>query len=377
MRALMSPDSPLPAIDLALRAGLASLMAFAAALLLRDHGRSVTARLAAACGIGVAAYALCALPGFIAPPPSAWKLPLVALATGNAVVFWLFSRALFDDDHRLRAWHGALWAALSMLGIVNFLMDAAGAPAARPVGIAITLATVVFSLLAVAQSLATWRADLIEKRRRLRVFIVGGGAAYTLATSLARLTLPPRTAADDAALLSLVDAIALGALAVTVTWHLLEARGARSVLFEPPPVHARTVDAPPTEAEPADPGLLAALERLMTTERIYREEGLTIGTLAARLEVPEHKARRLINQALGHRNFNAFVNRYRLADAKRALADPAQAEVPVLTIALGAGFQSIGPFNRAFKADTGVTPTTFRKEANAASASTMSRTGGT
>jgi AraC-like DNA-binding protein len=33
----------------------------------------------------------------------------------------------------------------------------------------------------------------------------------------------------------------------------------------------------------------------------------------------------------------------------------------VLTIALAAGFQSIGPFNRAFKAATGQTPTEFRR----------------
>lgn len=33
----------------------------------------------------------------------------------------------------------------------------------------------------------------------------------------------------------------------------------------------------------------------------------------------------------------------------------------MLTIALDAGFQSIGPFNRAFKADTGMTPTEYRR----------------
>jgi len=35
--------------------------------------------------------------------------------------------------------------------------------------------------------------------------------------------------------------------------------------------------------------------------------------------------------------------------------------VPILTIALDAGFQSIGPFNRAFKAHTGMTPSEFRR----------------
>ena len=58
------------------------------------------------------------------------------------------------------------------------------------------------------------------------------------------------------------------------------------------------------------------------------------------------------------------------AALRRSLAlDPGQKEVPVLTIALDAGFQSIGPFNRAFKAATGLTPTEFRRLAAAKNAS--------
>ena len=71
--------------------------------------------------------------------------------------------------------------------------------------------------------------------------------------------------------------------------------------------------------------------------------------------------RRLINQRLGYRNFNVFLNKHRIEEAKAALADPTQAEVPVITIAMDAGFQSLGPFNRAFKATTGVTPTEYRR----------------
>ena len=48
-------------------------------------------------------------------------------------------------------------------------------------------------------------------------------------------------------------------------------------------------------------------------------------------------------------------------EIKVALADPGQADVPVLTMALDAGFSSLGPFNRAFKAETGVTPSEFRR----------------
>lgn len=112
-----------------------------------------------------------------------------------------------------------------------------------------------------------------------------------------------------------------------------------------------------------DPILLRRLDHLMTVERTYRQEGLAIGALAARLDVPEHRLRQAINEGLGYRNFNAFLNRYRIEDARLALSDVTQRDVPVLTIAMDAGFQSIGPFNRAFKAETGMTPTEFRREA--------------
>jgi AraC-like DNA-binding protein len=114
--------------------------------------------------------------------------------------------------------------------------------------------------------------------------------------------------------------------------------------------------------DPEERALLDRLRRLMEEERVYREEGLGVAALAARLSLPEYRLRRLINQRLGHRNFTSFINGYRLAETMAALADPTQAQVPILTIALDAGFQSIGPFNRAFKAQTGVTPTDYRRE---------------
>ncbi|MGY3077542.1 AraC-like DNA-binding protein [Bradyrhizobium sp. LM6.10] len=111
----------------------------------------------------------------------------------------------------------------------------------------------------------------------------------------------------------------------------------------------------------ADQKLIDALMRLMAGERIYRQENITIGVLAGRLKIPEYRLRRLINQRLGYRNFNVFLNNHRIEEAKAALADRTQAEVPVITIAMDAGFQSLGPFNRAFKAVTGVTPTEYRR----------------
>jgi AraC-like DNA-binding protein len=70
--------------------------------------------------------------------------------------------------------------------------------------------------------------------------------------------------------------------------------------------------------------------------------------------------RRLINGELGFRNFTTFLNSYRLAEVRDALSDPTQKDVPILTIAIDAGFGSLGPFNRAFREAEGVTPSEYR-----------------
>ena len=57
------------------------------------------------------------------------------------------------------------------------------------------------------------------------------------------------------------------------------------------------------------------------------------------------------------------LHEYRIEDASQMLADRSQRHLPVLTIALTVGYQSITPFNNAFRQMKGVTPTEFRKRA--------------
>ena len=94
---------------------------------------------------------------------------------------------------------------------------------------------------------------------------------------------------------------------------------------------------------------------------IYKEEGLKVGGLAQRLNMSEHKLRSLINYGLGCKNFPSYLNEIRVKEAMQDLADPEKGHLQILQIALDLGYGSIGPFNRAFKAQTGLTPTTFRK----------------
>jgi AraC-like DNA-binding protein len=357
----MLNDGFLSSVDLILRGGACAMVLLVAGALLRDYRGLPAARLGALFAFGTAAYAICSAAGLHAHL-GWWGIPVMALAAGNNVVFWVFACALFDDAFRFRWWHAGLWLLIALLGLSDAVLPAPPNPSlAATVGLGLTLSALGFAALAVVQTISSWRGDLVEGRRRLRLFIVGASACYIGLTGLSQLLGAFRSASD---LASLVAAGGLFAIAGAVAWSLLRVDSGQS-LFLPLPTEAIVGTARPPDPEirpnPPDRRLVAALEQVMTVERAYRQDGLTIGALAERQGMPEYKLRRLINQALGYRNFSSFLNYYRIAETKAALADPDQAAVPVLTIALDAGFSSLGPFNRAFKAETGMTPSEYRR----------------
>jgi AraC-like DNA-binding protein len=341
---------PLASIDLALRAATIAMLLVLAASLWRDFSKLVAGRLAIALALGSAAHAATTAIG-TPSPISAWHAPLIAFSTGNAVVFWLFCRALFDDAFTLRAWHGAIWFAVAAFSFVNCMWIAPSGHARLAIT-AVNLLALGFILLAVVQTISSWPADLVEGRRSLRVFIVVAAALYGGLNAILQVLGLFGIAAEIANVANVAMLAAIVAAICCAMMHV----SAGDLL--PPP---REAAAPAKAIEGADQKLIDALMRLMADERIYRHDNVSIGTLATRLSIPEYRLRRLINQRLGYRNFNVFLNEHRIAEAKAALADPTQAEVPVITIAMDAGFQSLGPFNRAFKATTGVTPSEYRK----------------
>jgi AraC-like DNA-binding protein len=125
------------------------------------------------------------------------------------------------------------------------------------------------------------------------------------------------------------------------------------------PVPAARIDRTPS-AEPDTAAAVAELERLMTEEGVYRQAGLSVASLAAQLRMPEYRLRRLIHEQLAYRNFNVFLHHYRIGEACELLRDPEQRRLPILTIALSIGYQSINTFNRGFRELTGVTPSAYR-----------------
>ncbi len=344
-------------IDLSLRAATVALLLVLSASLFRDFRSVVAGRLAIALALGSAAHAVTSGIG-ATTPVSVAHAPLIALSTGNVVVLWLFTRALFDDAFALRWWHGLIWVAVAAFSLVNCLWIAPAGNARLSI-VAINLLVLGFIALAVGQAIASWSADLVEGRRRLRVFIVTAAALYGGLNAMLQIFVSGSGVADIAnaanstVLVLIVSAICCAMMPVTASDLFPAASGASAPANAPA---AAIVD-----SNAVDQKLIAALMRLMADERIYRHDNVTIGTLATKLGIPEYRLRRLINQRLGYRNFNVFLNNHRIEEAKAALADPAQTEVPIITIAMDAGFQSLGPFNRAFKATTGVTPSEYRR----------------
>lgn len=352
---------PLTLIDAALRGMLLALLLLVAAVLWRDRRGSVAARAGVALALGQCVQTFGAAPWVEAQLPFAWQAPLISISVANVVLFWIFVRALFDDDFVAGRGHALAWAGVAGLSLANCTLAAsAGAWPLRELTVGLQRAVpLLFAVLAAQAAASHWRADLVEGRRRLRGFILVTGVGYTLAMLTARLLSPQGRLSP---LLALSDVAAMLLIVAVVAWQLL--RLGSSELFPLAAAGAAAAPAAPAAAAPkaADERLAQALAQLMERDRAYRDENLSITSLAARLGVPEYRLRRLINDRLGHRNFNAFVNGYRLAEARVALADPQRRQLPVLSIALESGFQSIGPFNRAFKAATGLTPTEFRRE---------------
>lgn len=112
----------------------------------------------------------------------------------------------------------------------------------------------------------------------------------------------------------------------------------------------------PIREEDAD--LTERLVRLLQDQAIYAEPDLRACDVAAKLGAPEYRISRCVS-GLGFSNFNRLINHHRIALAKSLLSDPRE-ERSILDIALDCGFASTGPFNRAFKSDTGMTPRAYR-----------------
>lgn len=331
---------PVAAIDLLTRAAVIAVLFLVGVVLVRERPRSVISWATCALFAVVASHLVVSSPDYAGRSAADPFLRGAAFAAPG--VFWFFTRSFFGDDDGLDGWNAAAVVTLVAVGFWR------PAPIAQILYYGSSAALVVFALAQVTRGL---QVDLVEPRRRVRTafsVVLGIDILFVLGVEW---WLGGAAVSRDIELVKSVSALVL--TTAFAAWLL----GPRPDLFLAVPV----LDPADRDLVDADARFRERLLALMHGDRLYKQEGLTIGALAQRLDVPEYRVRRIINQQLGHRNFNAFLNELRTAEACRILADPASERLPIFNLALDLGYGSLGPFNRAFRARTGQTPTEYRR----------------
>ena len=106
------------------------------------------------------------------------------------------------------------------------------------------------------------------------------------------------------------------------------------------------------------------LFRLITTlfeeQQIYLETDVSLQRISTYIGKNTQKTSEIINQ-YAQRNFNDFINYYRIEASKKLLVHPQKQQYTISSIAFDTGFSSLSSFNSALKKFEGETPSVYRK----------------
>lgn len=295
-------------------------------------------------GLAMAVSFLAYVFGHLAPDGSfAMGLRMIgASACGWA---WLIARALFDPATRDAWWPRIVVFIVSVAGALATLPLPEGGPAVEVAGNVYALSGSAVLLLTFVEPFHRWRRDLPMAEKQFRCVFTAIYALLVAASILA-----PEGSAEDARRLDLLNT-ACAVVGLIAGGLAIGFRRRRPLVS---PVAARR------SATPEDRVLADRILRLLDEETLYAEPNLKVADVAARLGRPEYRVSQAITLGLGFDNFNRLINHHRIERAKRLLGDPKR---QVLQVAFDCGFGSLGPFNRAFKAETGTTPRAWRKAA--------------
>ncbi|MGB0507466.1 MAG: helix-turn-helix domain-containing protein [Pikeienuella sp.] len=329
----MSPT--LAFFDAMLRGGSVLCLLLTVAIVLRSSANKVSKAVIGALTIGLINYIIISAGRF--PTPTA----LHVLPALNPFFIWWIGMALFRDNFRPRAYQ----LALALLMVIHFLV-----PVLTPLR---AIASIVLYAHLLYVAIATARDDLVELRLTFRNWFIG----ITALTGAIIAIIEIRLSETPPDILLPVQAASICLLTVG---FMIWLNNGGIQLLTPKNSTPETLPAS-TIGDFNDPIALSLIQKAMN-EGVWKKEGLTITQLASELNLPERRIRQAINLGLGHRNFSTFINGHRITNARQALADPTRAGETILAIAYESGFASLGPFNRAFRAETGQSPTEYRRK---------------
>lgn len=105
--------------------------------------------------------------------------------------------------------------------------------------------------------------------------------------------------------------------------------------------------------------LLNHIDAKIKDQKLFLDPELNAAKLAKHVGIPVYKLTYVLNKG-AEKNFNEFINAYRVEHAKNMLTDPNQAKKTIFAIALECGFASEAPFYNAFKKITDKSPAAYR-----------------
>jgi AraC-like DNA-binding protein len=104
---------------------------------------------------------------------------------------------------------------------------------------------------------------------------------------------------------------------------------------------------------------LELINKLMLVDKLYMNEGFSLGQMSEHLALTPHQTSELFNAKLGI-GFSRYLRQQRIDESKRQLLE--QPHSSILSIALAVGFVSQSAFYTAFKEIEGITPGQYRQQ---------------
>lgn len=101
-----------------------------------------------------------------------------------------------------------------------------------------------------------------------------------------------------------------------------------------------------------------AINTLFQEEKIFLDPELNLTQLSEKTELNRAEVSEVINLGFG-KNFNDFVNQFRIEEFKRRLGDGDHQQFSLVSLAFECGFNSKATFNRVFKKEVKLTPTEY------------------
>lgn len=100
------------------------------------------------------------------------------------------------------------------------------------------------------------------------------------------------------------------------------------------------------------------LTYIMEKEKAFAVESIALKDLADELEISVHQLSEILNKKLG-KNFNSYINEYRINEAKEMLIN--EPDRSVISIGTAVGFNAISSFTSVFTRVEGCSPREYRK----------------